>query len=213
MRTIKIALIIIISSFAVNAQENSKYEILMNSALEQWQKESTIDEKIKLTSLFEKIGNLAPDQWLPYYYCALNNVNAALQTKDPKAIVAYLETAEGFITQAMEISPENSELFVLKAICANAKTMVDPSNKTKLNNGDAAMYLDKAKQINIGNPRAYLVEAQMKLYTPEAMGGGKKIALQCAEKALSLFNDIKQETKFMPAWGKEQAQNLMQHCK
>ena len=71
----------------------------------------------------------------------------------------------------------------------------------------SAMMIKEAINYFNGNPRAYLINGQMKFYTPAAFGGGIDKAMPMLEKSINNFDNFKAQT-FWPDWGKEEAQKM-----
>ena len=87
---------------------------------------------------------------------------------------------------------------------ATLRMLGDPMNRYMTYGPEATAMLDEAKKTNPANPRAYLLEAQDKYYTPEQFGGSKEEAKVLFEKAQKLFETFKPESSIHPNWGKNQ---------
>jgi cytochrome c-type biogenesis protein CcmH/NrfG len=72
---------------------------------------------------------------------------------------------------------------------------------------------ENAIKLDPTNPRIALYTAQSAYYRPENFGGGKKVALPLAEKAIALFKTFKPANTLMPNWGAEMAEQLALQCK
>ena len=141
-----------------------------------------------LSNSFERIGDAEKTQWLPYYYAALAEVNAAYlvpgkqgmaETTDPMA-----DRAELLINKADALSKDNSEIYVVKKMIATLRMMADPMNRYMQYGPQAQQALETAKKLNPENPRIYLLEGEDKFFTPEQYGGSKTEAKALFEEAL-----------------------------
>jgi hypothetical protein len=160
-----------------------------------------------LANTFERIGDAEKTQWLPYYYAALCQTNAAYfkgtngqigaDIADPAA-----DKADALITKALGLTAENSEIWCVKKMVATLRMSADPMNRWMKYGPMAAEALGKAKALDANNPRVYMLEGQDKFYTPEQFGGSKTEAKKLFEKALELYAAFKPASELHPVWGK-----------
>jgi len=173
-----------------------------------------------LANTFERIGNAEKNQWLPYYYAALANVNlgytlagnkmdgSAAATVDPLA-----DKAEQLIIKAEALSSNNSEIFVVKKMIASLRMMADPMSRYMKYGPIAQEALTTAKKLNPDNPRIYLLEGQDKFFTPEQFGGSKEEAKKLFEETLKKSDAFKPESSIHPNWGRSVAQHFLSQIK
>jgi len=167
-----------------------------------------------LSNSFERIGDAEKTQWLPYYYAALTEVNAAYMmslgkqgmaaTTDPMA-----DRAETLINKADALSKDNSEIYVVKKMIATLRMMADPMNRYMQYGPQAQQALETAKKLNPENPRIYLLEGEDKFYTPEQYGGSKTEAKALFEEALKKFDAYKAPSPIDPVWGRPTTQYFL----
>jgi hypothetical protein len=167
-----------------------------------------------LSNSFERIGDAEKTQWLPYYYAALTEVNAAYTlslgkqgmsaTTDPMA-----DRAELLINKADALSKDNSEIYVVKKMIATLRMMADPMNRYMQYGPQAQQALETAKKLNPENPRIYLLEGEDKFFTPEQYGGSKTEAKVLFEEALKKFDSFKPATSIDPVWGRPTTQYFL----
>ena len=103
---------------AATAQIDEKYTQAMEQkvvAVDTLRKSADL---IELSAAFERIAEAEKNKWLPYYYAALTQVNAAYfmgmdniqkEKTDPMA-----DKAEALISKADVLSPKNSEIYLVK---------------------------------------------------------------------------------------------------
>ena len=172
------------------------------------------DALIALANSFERIATAEKTQWLPYYYAALTEVNAAYMmslgkqgmaaTTDPMA-----DRAETLINKADALSKDNSEIYVVKKMIATLRMMADPMNRYMQYGPQAQQALETAKKLNPENPRIYLLEGEDKFYTPEQYGGSKTEAKALFEEALKKFDAYKAPSPIDPVWGRPTTQYFL----
>lgn len=172
----------------------------------------TAVESKALAAAFERIAEAEKTQWLPFYYAALAQVNAgyfsmesmtaggAAATVDPIA-----KKAEELLNKAEALSPNNSEIYIVRKMIASLRMVADPMSRYMQYAPLAQQALNKAAQLNPNNPRIYLLQGQDKFYTPEQFGGSKTEAKQLLQKAVVLFEKEQPASAIDPHWGKTTA--------
>jgi hypothetical protein len=174
-----------------------------------------------LANSFERIADVEKNQWLPYYYAALANVNAGFMmgmsggntggnasVTDPIA-----DKSEALLNKAEALSKDNSEIYIVKKQIATLRMMADPMSRYMTYGPAAAEALATAKKLNPENPRVYLLEGQDKFYTPEQFGGSKEEAKKLFEEARKKYESFKPESTIHPSWGMAQIQYFMSQMK
>lgn len=159
---------------------------------------------VELANNFNRIGDAEKDKWLPYYYAAYCIVTQAFSEPDNSKKDAIADKASEYLSKAEAIlGKDNSEINVIKSMIATSHMMVDPQTRFMTYGSKATEFLKKAELQDSTNPRPVLLSAQNAFYTPEAFGGGKKVAKALFEKADNLYTTFKPETELSPVWGKE----------
>lgn len=199
----------------VSFSQSDKYMQAMQSRLKSMDELKDPAELKDLSAAFERIGDAEKNKWQPYYYAALSmaigGYNLSNVTTDNKAaaIDPFADKAEMLLNKAMTLSPDNSELYVLKKMINTLKMTADPMNRYMQLMGPSAEALATAKKLNPDNPRIYLLEGQDKFFTPEQFGGSKAEAKKLFELALQKYEAFKPENELSPKWGKELAESLL----
>jgi len=164
-----------------------------------------------LANNFERIAGAEKMEWLPNYYAAYCYVNMTYSTKGDM-IDTYCDKADIFIKRADSISPNNSEIYAIKAQIATARISVNPMSRGQKYGTEAAELREKAKQLDQSNPRPYYLEGTSLFYTPPMFGGGKDKAKPVLEKALSLYETFKPASSIAPHWGELAAKYFLSEC-
>lgn len=207
----KKVLSLFVASFLMTAAfaQSDKYVSTMESKVAMLDSAKTSDVLLELANTFERIGNAEKTQWLPFYYAAYCNVMAGTFSLpqdgsfgDNSAITdPYADKAEALLNKAIEITKGNTEIYCIQKMIHGLRMMGNAMARYMTEGPKADAALAKAKEVNAGNPRIYILEAQDKFYTPEQFGGSKAEAKILFEKAQSLFETYKPESRIHPNWG------------
>ena len=210
-KTILILSAIFVASFSF-AQMPEKFVKAMEGKIAMLDSVKTAEGYIELANAFERIAEAEKNQGLAYYYAAYCNASAGTLAGTGGDMMAakadktdpYADKADKQIKKAEELMKSNSEIFIVKKMIVTLRMLGDPMNRYMTYGPEATAMLDEAKKTNPANPRAYLLEAQDKYYTPEQFGGSKEEAKVLFEKAQKLFETFKPESSIHPNWGKNQ---------
>ena len=214
MKKILFAAAFILSAQFVTAQESDKFINAMKKNLE------SMSEAFKspagllaLANNFERIGDAEKNQWLPYYYAALCQVNVGFMDTDKSKTDMIADKATELIDKAAVLNPNNSEISCIKSMIASCHMMVDPMQRYMQYGPESSKQLETAMQQDPTNPRPDMLIGQALKYTPENFGGGCGTAKPKIESALKKFEDFKPASPIHPQWGKEMAEQILSECK
>lgn len=172
---------------------------------------------VDLSAAFERIADAEKTQWLPYYYAALAQVNAAFALGNgnmkPEKVDPMADKAEALLSKAEALTKDNSEIFIVKKMIANLRMMADPMSRYMTYGPKGAAALQTARSLNAENPRVYLLEAEDKYFTPEQFGGSKAEAKKLFEEALKKYEVFQPATPLDPVWGKTTALYFLDQMK
>ena len=206
-----IAFIAIVSLTHVASAQDKKYISAMEKNVAMLDTSRSNEQLQSLENTFERIANAEKSEWLPNYYAAYCNVNMTYNLKGD-AIDTYCNKADAFLRVADSISPNNSEIYTLKAQVASARISVNPMSRGQKYGTIAGELREKAKALDKTNPRPYYLEGTAYFYTPPMFGGGKDKAKPVFEKALSMFNDFKPASTIAPNWGRRATEYFLKQC-
>ncbi|WP_118974150.1 hypothetical protein [Taibaiella koreensis] len=175
-------------------------------------------EKIGQSNRLGLIAKKFNTEWSAAYYAALSKIMLNYDEKDEAKKDAYLDEAEDFLATATTLADKNdkgqqSELYALNAMLANARLGVDPKKRWQKYGKIFESNLEKAKEYNAENPRIYFLKATSVFFTPKMFGGGKKKSLEYFEKAEGLFAKESHDDITKPFWGKEANDEFMKQAK
>ncbi|HEX2607295.1 MAG TPA: hypothetical protein VHK91_07950 [Flavisolibacter sp.] len=188
--------------------QSEKYQKAMQEKVAAVDTTFTPDGLKALSNTFERIADAEKNQWLPYYYAALTQINSGymMMVKGGNDLAPVLDPvadkAEGLISKAEALSSNNSEIYLVKKMIATLRMSADPMNRYMQYGPQAQQALETAKKLNPENPRVYLLEGQDKFYTPEQYGGSKTEAKKLFEEALKKYDSFKPATSIDPNWGR-----------
>jgi len=188
---------------AANAAENKYFEA-MTKAVEKQKSASTIESLLESANTFERIGQMEINEWLPLYYAAHCYIVVSFMEQDVTKKDAVLDKAQQFLDKALQLAPEESELFALQAFLYPSRITVDPMGRGMEYMGKMNQALDEAIRLNPDNPRSYYLRAITILNMPEGFGGGAVAAKPIFEIAKAKFESFQPKTTIAPNWGQEQ---------
>ena len=162
---------------------------------------------------FERVATAEKNQWLPYYYAALCQVNYGFMEQNKEKIDGYADKATTLISKADSLSPNNSEISCVKSMIASCHMMVDPMQRWQEYGQESSSNMEAAMQQDPANPRPYYLKGQSLKYTPEQFGGGCTTAKPQLQIALDKFTTFKPSSEISPNWGKERVEMLIKECK
>jgi len=193
--------------------QGRKYNKSMQSAIEKMNEAADPASELETAASFEEIALNYPDQWLPSYHASRILVFNSFEESDGSKSDALLDRAKKSLDKAMKMVPEESEAHVLEAFYYIGMISADPDTRGQIYYQDVLDAIQKSKQLNPENPRAYYVDGMMTFNMPEFMGGGpeaaKPILLEAAEK----FKTFENEDPFWPTWGEDLNQNELDRLK
>ncbi len=205
---IRLVLALLIYLVSLVSFSQTKFEQSMQQAFALMQ-ENKMDEA---ANLFERIGNAEPKKWLPYYNLALLKTRTTFGMKDNAAIEAQLKVATGFADKAAIISPNNSEIYVLKGLINVAKIASNPMVYGASLSSETTQLYQKAIALDAKNPRAVsgLVDFEMggaRFFKQDLTPFCKRL-----QESIPLYDAFKPASRLHPNWGKERVVEILKSC-
>lgn len=221
MKKFFLILFMSVSSAALLAQSNDKFVKAMEQKLAGFDSVRSTAGLQEQANSFERIAEAEKNQWLPYYYAALSNVNlgfnyaieAGPMGGNAEKVDPIADKAEKLINKAEALSKDNSEIYLVKKLIASLRMLGDVMNRYMTYGPVAAEALATAKKLNPENPRIYVLEGTDQFNTPEQYGGSKTEAKRLLEEALKKFETFKPESSIHPTWGLAQAKYFLSQIK
>ena len=211
----KLVAIVMAFTFLLNANaQNEKYVKAMEKLMPAVDTLWDADGLKALSNSFERIADAEKTQWLPYYYAALARVNAGYSVmmatgSGGAATDAEADKAEALLAKAEALSPENSDIYVVKKLILTLRLIGDPMSRAMTYGPLAAEALSKAKALDPTNPRVYLQEALDKYNTPEQWGGSKTEGKKMLEETVKKYEAFTPKSSIHPNWGLRSAKYFL----
>jgi predicted GNAT family N-acyltransferase len=211
MKTVFTLLLSYLLVLPVLAQNS--YESAMKDQIQAMQQIRSIEEAQSVSNAFLRIADVKKEEWLPLYYSAYVQTNAAFRFDVDKD--QYFDQAMELVKKAGTLSANNSEITALEGFILMGKVSVDPANRGQSLSPQVMQLFGKAIAQNRENPRATTLMAQMELGMAQFFGSGPEKACGLARVGLDLF--AKEESKvdenyLMPTWGKREAEQVASQC-
>ncbi|MBL0105535.1 MAG: hypothetical protein IPP51_18195 [Bacteroidetes bacterium] len=207
-----ILLLMLVSLSALTFGQDAKYMAAMEKLVGALDTTTEEAGMVKLNNGFERIAGANPKEWLPLYYQSYCNIMIGMRQADNMKKDEYYDKAESLINKADSLSPDNSEIYVVKSFVTSMKISVDPATRGQKLGMQSAALNGKAIQLNPENPRAVFLRGSGLMYTPAQWGGGIDKAIPVLEDALVKFKSAKYENKIVPHWGEETAKQMLDQC-
>lgn len=191
-----------------------EYEKAMGQALQDFTKCQTAPEFRNVANQFDRIGNVAKDEWLPLYYRAYCFVVMSfVDQTDGDTKDAYLDEAEKSIDRMLEMASEESEVHALQAFYYNGRLMVNPQVRGMKYGMLSGQAVGKSLKLDPSNPRAQYGQIQNEM--GKAQFFGQDVDGFCAQAKIAhdSFDAYPLATEFHPKWGKRELKKLSTACK
>jgi hypothetical protein len=190
--------------------QSDMYQQKMKETLMMMDSARSTQDLQAVSAQFERIGDMEKNQWLPYYYAALSQINIGWM--DQKTDKDKLAAKTKAIIAKAEAIEKNAELYVLDYMVATQQMLVDPASRWMTYSSAMDNALAEAKKADPNNPRIYYLEGNGVFGKPEAFGGGKEKAKPIFQKSVDLFKTFKPASPFHPKWGQKQAEEMLAKC-
>ena len=211
----KILFVVVLLGAAITTQAQSeKYVGAMAKNIASIGEAFSSKEKlVELSQSFERIATAEKTEWLPYYYAALFQVNAAFRQADMSNGDEVADKANVLLMKADALNPKNSEISTVKSMIGTLHMLVNPMQRYMQYAGEIEGHLQAAMQQDPSNPRPFFLKAQTLKNTPENFGGGCDAAKPLAEKAVEKYKSFKPASELSPSWGQAQTEEILADCK
>lgn len=209
MKKLVLFLLLSFPIFAVQAQ--TLEEKLTDLFLE-FDTTQVFSAKMAASSKLELLANMESENYAVNYYAAYAKAMISYMEKDKDRKDMFLDVADSFLEKVKQLQPKNEETFILGALLANARLVVDGGSRWKQQGDIFNANIDAAIAINPANPRIYHLKGVATYFTPKMFGGGAKNALVYLDKAKSLFVNQVNGNITVPYWGEKRNLYFISEC-
>ena len=168
--------------------------------------------KMAASSKLELLANMESENFAVNYYAAYAKAMISYMEKDKDRKDMFLDVADSFLEKVKQLQPKNEETFILSALLANARLVVDGGSRWKQQGDIFNTNIDAAIAINPANPRIYHLKGVATYFTPKMFGGGAKNALVYLDKAKTLFVNQVNGNITIPYWGEKRNLYFISEC-
>jgi len=206
-------LLVCILFIGVIHADDSRYVNEMKKNLVLIDSAQNVGDYLTVANSFERIALAEKDKWLPYYYISMVYTLASFTDtlKDKKD--GYLDKADVFVNIADSLQPDESEIYTLKGMIAQARMVIDPMNRWQKYGSAYTQNFKKATELDTLNPRPdYLIGVGL-FHTPEQFGGGPAAAKPVLERSLAKYDAFVPANELMPNWGRQMVESLLAQIK
>lgn len=163
-------------------------------------------------NLLERISSAEPENWLAPYHLALLKTRASFAITDKAKQEAQIAAASDFIDKADLLSPDNSEVYVVKGLINVAKIASNPMVNGATLSGRTTELYKKAIALDKMNPRAHSGLAEFEMGGARFFGQDLSPYCKRLQETLTLYDAFKPTGKFYPNWGKERTLQVIEGC-
>lgn len=205
--------IALIFSGVVFSSKAQDFKETLKNTFDTFDSTQDFTQKQNLSNKLTLVAKKYNSEWSAHYYAAYSKMLLSYMEPDTKKKDAYIDEADVYIADAEKLlGKETDELFVLKAMNANARLAVDGQNRWMKYGKIFESNLEKAKELNANNPRIYYLKGTSVFFTPKMFGGGKDKAKEYFSKAQPLFDAESSDDITKPYWGKEANKYFLEEC-
>tara|TARA_Y100000814_G_scaffold266080_1_gene219753 strand:- start:2920 stop:3588 length:669 start_codon:yes stop_codon:yes gene_type:complete len=203
----------LLSSFIICSEYSDRYYKSMDKGIEMFDSSKTEVDFLKVSNYFYRISQVIKTDWLSSYYYAYANTSLSMMQEDNDLKEEYLDKALNILAPFDTLKTASldsiamSEIYTLRAMIYVGKIFINPMINGMKYGPLSEQNIEKAKKLNVTNPRPYYLSGQSKFYTPSAFGGGVDKALPILKDALDYYDNFKPK-KYWPNWGYDDCKYL-----
>jgi hypothetical protein len=189
----------VLLGFASNAQTENLLEKMnaVCSGLDTIHSTAGLKAKVDELSILKESNS---GDWMSAYYYAYMSVQLSYNEPILSMKDVFIDNAEAQLTIIEEKCPLKDEVYIMKALIANARIGADPENRWQKYGKIFDENLKLAKEVNENNPHIYLLKGIATYYTPKMFGGGAKNAKTYMDKAAAKFELVTSTSADQPYW-------------
>lgn len=199
-------------SFPILAFQAQTLEEKLTALFLEFDTTQVFSAKMAASSKLELLANMESENYAVNYYAAYAKAMISYMEKDKDRKDMFLDVADSFLEKVKQLQPKNEETFILGALLANARLVVDGGSRWKQQGDIFNANIDAAIAINPANPRIYHLKGVATYFTPKMFGGGAKNTLVYLDKAKTLFVNQVNGNITIPYWGEKRNLYFISEC-
>lgn len=188
------------------------FEETLKKNFEQLDTAKTVAQMMSASAALDLLVIKNPTEGMAYYYAAYAKAMTSYFEPVAKRKDLLLDMGDKYYAKVLELYPTSEETYILGALLANARLVVDGGSRWKEFGDLFNERIEKAKSINPNNPRIYLLKGRAVFFTPKMFGGGSKNAKPFFDIAKELFPAQNESSILIPYWGKNQNDYFLSQC-
>jgi hypothetical protein len=204
--------ILLLMTFNLVAFQAQTLEEKLTALFLEFDTTQVFSAKMAASSKLELLANMESENYAVNYYTAYAKAMISYMEKDKDRKDMFLDVADSFLEKVKQLQPKNEETFILSALLANARLVVDGGSRWKKQGDIFNANMDAAIAINPNNPRIYHLKGVALYFTPKMFGGGAKNALEYLEKAKTMFVNQVNGNILLPYWGEKRNLYFISEC-
>ncbi len=206
--------ILLLMTFNLVAFQAQTLEEKLTALFLEFDTTQVFSAKMAASSKLELLANMESENYAVNYYAAYSKAMISYREKeiDKDTRDMFLDVADDFLLKVKQLQPKNEETFILSALLANARLVVDGGSRWKKQGDIFNANMDAAIAINPNNPRIYHLKGVALYFTPKMFGGGAKNALEYLEKAKTMFVNQVNGNILLPYWGEKRNLYFISEC-
>lgn len=204
--------ILLLMTFNLVAFQAQTLEEKLTALFLEFDTTQVFSAKLAASSKLELLANMESENYAVNYYTAYAKAMISYMEKDKDRKDMFLDVADSFLEKVKQLQPKNEETFILSALLANARLVVDGGSRWKKQGDIFNANMDAAIAINPNNPRIYHLKGVALYFTPKMFGGGAKNALEYLEKAKTMFVNQVNGNILLPYWGEKRNLYFISEC-
>ena len=192
---------------------NEKYFQKMGETLNGFNACSTMEGYQALANQFSMIAQKETAEWLPLYYetqCYI--LMSFMENSGDIKKDALLDQAESSLEKMLELAPQESEAYAIKAFYHTGRLVVNPPQRAQTTAPLIEAAIGKSLALDSGNPRAKFMRLSNEMGTARFFGSDLTPFCKDASELLEQWDSYKVRSAIHPSWGKGQVAEIVQGC-
>ena len=209
MKRLTFIFALLFTTFFSQAQ-NADYIRVMTETAAKWEGIRGPEEMQALANSYERISQVASEEWLPRYYASYMYVIKSFNIEKGKDDI--LDKAQEHLDAALNLGGDESEIAALQSFLHLGRLVVNTMMRGMTYSGKVEAAAEKAIQLNEANPRGHYILAIYYEGMPSFIGGGMDAACPHFQDAKKHYEAYEPASELHPTWGKDETFRKLGAC-